>query len=164
MMIASSIITTLPKSIIPFTETQIQQFGLAAFVVGVILTLAVSAIEEFIKGRNEPRLFISGITTELKPIFLPSKGNLLEGAKAGNYEFAYAIIENNPKNETDGLSAQFANAKIIFETKNGKKKEVEYLRWCDAEYDLFPMFGGDIKALKKIHIDPGNPEFLSIGI
>src|SRR5687767_10453221 len=47
---------------------QVERIGILVFIAGVILTFVVTAIDELLKGRNDPVLNIVDVKTHQKPV------------------------------------------------------------------------------------------------
>ena len=170
MILFSEVLSMLP---IASSETW-QLLGLGLFMFGVIFQLIITQQNIDEKDTVKPKLFLRFEGQEIKPVHhqrifrsLDGEQQQFQSEKKGDYAFAMVSISNEPDDQLRGLSAQNATAEIRYKSlNNGNENRIEYGRWWDKDIPLFPRLDNpdmeEIKALKRVDINPGHPEILIV--
>jgi hypothetical protein len=168
MIFLNNAIATFPQTIFNFTAEQIQYFGLVVLVSAVILNMITSLSEDIRKDANEPILSLQNLRTNYKPVFQHTvelvKGKRVRSStKLADFDFAYVDVSNNPKTRNSAISsAEKAHAEIIFTKNDGTTKRINHGRWCDQDTPLYCGDTVDVKSLKIVDINPGDPISLAL--
>lgn len=168
MTFLNSAIAAFPQTVFNLTANQIQYYGLVILVVVVILNMITSLLEDFRKDASEPVLSLNNLRTNDKPVFLNTakhvKGKYVHSStKLADFDFAYVDVINNPKiRNSTASTAERAHAEIVFIGNDGSIKKIDHGRWCDQDTPLLCGDNVDVKSLKIVDINPGNPISLAM--
>jgi len=168
MTFLNSAIAAFPQTVFNLTADQVQYRGLVVFVSAVILNMLISILEDFRTDANEPILSLQNLRTNYKPVFHNSvelvKGKPIpKSIKLADFDFAYIDVGNNPKIRNGAISsAERAHAEITFISNDGTIKKINHGRWCDQDTPLYCGDTVDIKSLKIVDINPGDPISLAV--
>ena len=157
LIFLSDFLSNLSDNVVPWSQNDIQLFGYSLFIIGVILHMIISQINDIRRENSKPVLSIHKIYTDNKKAY---KGKGEDREQIGNWDFAVVSIANTPVNWESGMPAEKATAEIIYINSKGEQSNIDYARWWDKEIPLFPQQIYDIKNLKQIDIEPGHPEDL----
>jgi len=162
MSLGSSFFSLNPNWIL--TDEQTQQLGFSLFVISVILLTVVAFVDGLLIDATKPRLVLGLIDTKYKPVHRQwqiKDLKLTDPNIHSELEFAFLDVINNPKNRTNGKTAEKTHARLTFHPKTESEKIIKHARWLDEETPLFQPLG-DIQSLKTVDIYPGEDNPVSL--